>query len=433
MKKTLRQFWFMILLASSAVYALQPDTNTTQIKHVCTLPTNKILRIGCTHRCGKPYIAALNRAAEELHYRIRIFTLRKGKRNYDSVLSSVDAILSPGGHDIDPKYYTQFLSQKEKNKTYKLFNRYGKSNKKGKIRDQFEFGLFQRYFSDSRYKNIPVLGVCYGMQMLASVHHIPLYVDLPANIGIPARRKIYDQTQLDSNSHLLPYMGSHTFSGYKNHHQAINLEFYKKHKSLYPDAMITGISNHGKIAEVLEFADRPAVGVQFHPERSNAHVKKALYKKFLTDACNSVRLSTPNQKIKYGKMVHPNNKKVASALFTIKNTDSRELKKWKTRAQNGDPHALNMLGYFFQTGSKGLFRDYKKSIQCYQKTVSVSDRNKDRKYLAEAYYHLGYLFQVTKDYKKAYEMYVDAQVYGSKNAKKQLNDFCKIHKDACRD
>jgi gamma-glutamyl-gamma-aminobutyrate hydrolase PuuD len=263
----------------------------TQSSGICMLPPNKILRIGCTKRCNNHYVSALKEVAKELHYSIKVTTLKQNRRmNYKKLPSQIDAILSPGGHDIDPKYYTKNLSTKEKNRVNKQFKKYGKSNKKGLNRDRFEFTLFQHYFKDNSYKNIPVLGICYGTQMLAAVKGIPLYVDIPTNIKIPARRRINDKIYMNKKSTLFPYINRQSFKGYKNHHQAIDLKYYNSHKRKFSDTLITATSNGGKIAEVIEFTNRPAIGVQFHPERSNKKIKHAVIKKFLSDACRKVKL-----------------------------------------------------------------------------------------------------------------------------------------------
>jgi len=70
---------------------------------------------------------------------------------------------------------------------------------------------------------------------------------------------------------------------YENHHQAIDMEYFSVHRTRFLGVRITGTSHGGKIEE--EFDNRPAVGVQFHPERSDREVLEAVYGWFLTSAC----------------------------------------------------------------------------------------------------------------------------------------------------
>ena len=256
----------------------------------CTLPPERVIRVGCTHRCPRTYIDALNFVAKTLHYRVKVTTLQGGNVNFETLPKKIDAILSPGGNDIDPKYYIKHLSPQKKQATLLSFRKHGKTNTMGKKRDAFEYTLFrQHYFKDNAYRNMPVLGVCYGAQMLAAAKQIPLYVDIPTDLKIPARRKIHDAIYLNKKSHLFSYLKTQSFRGYKNHHQAIDLNFFSAHKRLFPHTKITATSNRGKIAEVIEFDNRPAVGVQFHPERSNEKTKKAVFSQFLINACRKIR------------------------------------------------------------------------------------------------------------------------------------------------
>lgn len=257
-------------------------------KTTCILPPNKTLRIGCTKRCNNYYISALKEVARDLSYTIKIISLNSKKLNYVQLPLEIDAILSPGGHDIAPKYYIKNVTNKKRKIIEKQFKKYGKSNKRGYARDKFEFELFQEYFKNEEYSEIPILGICYGMQMLAAVKGLPLYVDIPTNLKISARRKIKDSIHLSKKSVLMPYLKKQQFKGYKNHHQAIDLKYYNSNKVSFPNTLITATSNQGRIAEIIEFENRPAIGVQFHPERSDKIAKYAIFKKFLSDACRKV-------------------------------------------------------------------------------------------------------------------------------------------------
>jgi len=243
--------------------------------------------------CTNIYAKAIKESAERLKYNVKLITLNQKDRDYSSVLTQVDAIISPGGHDIEPKYYTQLLSQEDAKRVEVSFKKYGTTDTKGKYRDAFEFGLFKEYLENDKYKNLPVLGICYGMQMLAAVNKIPLYVDILTDINLSSRRKIYDTIVVKEESNLAQYIGNSEIKGYKNHHQAIHLKYFNdlQKKGFFSNVLITGVSNKGKIVEVIEFQNRPSMGVQFHPEKSSEKIRRSVFSSFLVNACKNKRRS----------------------------------------------------------------------------------------------------------------------------------------------
>jgi gamma-glutamyl-gamma-aminobutyrate hydrolase PuuD len=282
MKTLLITFFFLLFCVIATNYANANDGRS------CKLSPYEVITIGCTKKCSSSYTSAIREAAHKLNYRVKILTLMRYKNsNYNLIFSKIDAIISPGGHDIDPKYYTEFLSRENSMKIKRRFRRYGKSSAYGRVRDAFEYELFDYYFRNNSYKNIPVLGICYGMQMLAAVKEIPLYVHIPADVGIPARRRIHERIILNQNSSLMPFIRSNSLTGYKNHHQAVDIKYfnYFKNKGKFTDISISGTSNYGKLAEVLELHNRPVIGLQFHPERSTRKTRLAVFSHFLNNAC----------------------------------------------------------------------------------------------------------------------------------------------------
>lgn len=254
----------------------------------CALPEEMKLTVACTTKCPSSYINALKASAKQLHYNLKIVTLNNSTVEYKKILGSVDGILSPGGHDIQPKYFNTIVFDKQAHRRIdSLFKKYGKTSRKGRLRDAFEYALFQYYFSNERYSKLPILGVCYGMQMLASALYVPLYVDIKEEIGVSARRKVNDKVVFIKATEFSKFVDKKYLLGYKNHHQAINLNFFKKYKRLgfYKRIIISAVSNKGKIAEIMEYKGRPILGIQFHAERSVKATKEAVYHYFLINSC----------------------------------------------------------------------------------------------------------------------------------------------------
>lgn len=251
--------------------------------------TGDPLVVACTAACEEKYVRALEDAAAELKTKIRIVTLKSAGE-----LKSADAVLSPGGHDIDPKYFDRNLSPEGKRKAAELHAKFGNLTKDGvkkndpalSARDEFESRLITEYLENDAYRDLPFLGVCYGMQMLAAVKGIPLTVDLQDQLGIPARRKVEDLIQLKGSA-LEKMVASTSLPGFKNHHQSVDMGYWTHNAKKFGDVNITGTSHEGRVAEVMELTSRPAMGIQFHAEStaSDPQARLAPYKWLLEKAC----------------------------------------------------------------------------------------------------------------------------------------------------
>jgi gamma-glutamyl-gamma-aminobutyrate hydrolase PuuD len=249
----------------------------------CQLPPESVITVGCTDECGENYKNAIHEVASGLGYKVSFTVLAKNPS------AEVDAILSPGGDDIEPKHYVSGLPKVMKQKIEENYKKFGQTDDTQRARDAFEIEFFKKYFSDKRYQRTPALGICYGMQMLGVSTGLPLYVDIQDELGIPNRRKLDDTINFTDKSPLRKYFEGDTLQGRKNHHQAINLEYYKNNQPKYKNLKFTATSNGGKIGEVMEFSNRRAIGVQFHPERSNDTAKAAVFSWLLETACQGKR------------------------------------------------------------------------------------------------------------------------------------------------
>ncbi len=274
-------FIFLLLFFSSYSIASVSVLNTSKIK--CSLPKNQTLLIGCTNYCGRFNRWAIKWHAKRLGYKVRVINLRSKKQTIDH--SQVDAIIIPGGSDIDPKWYMEAVTPefKEYLEGIKHLTNYSKI---GKIRDEFEFNIIEEYFKNPAQKYQPMLGICRGMQALTVSQGIPLYVDIKHELGIKNRHYTLDRVTIHKEESLIKeILGRKKFRAVELHHQGLNLDYFYKHRENWPHLDVTALSNGNKIAEALEFYNRPVLGVQFHPEYTFGNTRKGIYRWLLKRAC----------------------------------------------------------------------------------------------------------------------------------------------------
>jgi putative glutamine amidotransferase len=199
-------------------------------------------------------------------------------------LDSVDGVLIPGGADIDPRYYAGEVTPELERYTRQNLELV-KFSEEGRRRDPFEFQLVKTYSANDRYSELPMLGICRGMQMMAVAQKIPLYLDIKTELGIPNRYRKFDVISPSSQSLMSSIYREKDVRGFKYHHQGIRVPYYEAHKADFEAVSVTAFSHDGKIAEALEYKHRPALGVQFHPEKSLTKTSAPVFRWFLTKAC----------------------------------------------------------------------------------------------------------------------------------------------------
>lgn len=244
----------------------------------CELPRGEVITIGCTYNCDFFYRARLTMNAWSMGHSIEIIDL--STQTPQAALAKADAVLVPGGADINPDYYSVPALKTYIENNRSLF----KFTEEGKKRDGFEHELVKLYSSDEKYKDLPMLGICRGLQMMAVAKGIPLYLDLEAEVGISNRMNQFDKIERRPSS-LMSKIYSEDVKGFKIHHQGIRVPYFSENESQYPNVKLTAFSHDNKIAEAIEYSDRPALGVQYHPERSFSAASTPIFKWFLTKAC----------------------------------------------------------------------------------------------------------------------------------------------------
>ena len=213
-------------------------------------------KIGITvsPRRGEPYYLPYRKAVEAAG--AEPVELPPGTRS----LPDVDGLLLPGGWDVDPAFYGE-----------------KKDDKVGPIdRELDETEL--RLFAQARQKEIPVLGICRGQQVInvalggSLVQHLDDH-----DVRGFGRSHLAHTIEVDPSSELGQAAGEHKVRVNSFHHQAI--------RRLAPGLHQTAKGEDGTV-EGVESDDGLIVAVQCHPEELTTDLPWArrLFERFVARA-----------------------------------------------------------------------------------------------------------------------------------------------------
>lgn len=189
------------------------------------------------------------------------------KSNCCQIVSMLDGLLVPGGHDIDPELYGE-----EKHESCGSFTRY---------EDEYDMELIKEAVVQKK----PVLAICRGMQVVNAMYSGTLYQDIPTQCpGALIHTRIhpveekFHTVQLEKESYLAKLLGeAEEIIVNSSHHQAV--------KKVAKGFKVTAKAPDG-IIEAIENADASVLCVQWHPERLQ---NMEIYKKFIEDFVNRCR------------------------------------------------------------------------------------------------------------------------------------------------
>jgi len=164
----------------------------------------------------------------------------------DVLLDRVDALMLAGGADIDPASYGA-EPHPETRGTWP-------------DRDAFELALARRALE----RDMPVLGICRGMQLLNVALGGTLVQHLPEALGVETHRTVAGtfsehHVRLDSDSLACAAAGVERFVVWSHHHQGVD--------QLGEGLKVSGWSLEDELPEAIELpGKRFALGVIWHPE-----------------------------------------------------------------------------------------------------------------------------------------------------------------------
>jgi putative glutamine amidotransferase len=169
-------------------------------------------------------------------------------RNPDQLLQRIDGLIVSGGVDVDPAFYGADPHPETKGCTPE--------------RDEFEIALIRR----AAELDMPVLGVCRGMQVLNIAFGGTLIQHLPETFGHEDHRRVpgnFDEAdhdvRLTPDSLAAAAAGELLHTTKSHHHQGVD--------EVGAGLIVTGTSAVDDLVEAIELPDRRFVlGVQWHPE-----------------------------------------------------------------------------------------------------------------------------------------------------------------------
>lgn len=175
----------------------------------------------------------------------------------DDVLSIVDGIVISGGDNHIPP---------------SLYGKKSASYHPGELRAKYEIALFKKALK----LNIPILGICNGMQVMnvalgGTLSDIQNHKQ-PAPTNIPYHSiKIFDDTKLFEIADK-----KHNYNVNSTHMQAIC--------DLGQNLIISSVAEDG-IIESIEYTKHDfVIGVEWHPEYKNSKLDENLFKAFINKA-----------------------------------------------------------------------------------------------------------------------------------------------------
>ena len=196
--------------------------------------------------------------------------LVRNEKSIVEFVDDIDGLLLPGGGDIHPENFNQEWHPKIK---------YVNAD-----RDELELSLFEEAYK----KDIPVLGICLGIQIMNVAMGGSVYQDIDTVYPKEAlthqkiNKKDSEHTiEIEPNSRLLKIIGESVVDVNSAHHQAVD--------DIGEGFVVTAHSSDG-IVEAIENQSRAfMIGVQYHPERMlstqefREHSNK-LFREFIKEA-----------------------------------------------------------------------------------------------------------------------------------------------------
>lgn len=180
-------------------------------------------------------------------------------QSLNELISRLDGLIIPGGDDVDPRFYNE-SPVKEIGFVDREF-------------DLFEMDVYRK----ARERQIPIMGICKGEQLINVTEGGSLYQDIPTQLKgsqrVVHRKRVngstaltYHNVDLERDSTLFKLFKSDRIKTNSFHHQGV--------KVLAPGFKAMARAEDGLIEAYESIKGSPVLAVQFHPELMREHDPK---------------------------------------------------------------------------------------------------------------------------------------------------------------
>jgi putative glutamine amidotransferase len=171
--------------------------------------------------------------------------------------SRIDGLLLPGSRDMDPKFYHEEPHPKLRPMSIE--------------RTETEFAMLR----ETGKREIPVLGICGGMQLLNVFYGGSLYQDICSclPLSLSHEKGAVHDVAIENESLLHDVIGANEIPVKSYHHQSV--------KDLGKGLSISARASDGIIEGIESEAERRILGIQWHPEREDSESSDRIFKWFI--------------------------------------------------------------------------------------------------------------------------------------------------------
>jgi len=198
----------------------------------------------------------------------------------EQTLALLDGLLLAGGADIDPGTYGQ--------------SAHAETVDTVPARDAFEIALTRGAIE----RDLPVLGICRGMQLINVARGGTLQQHLPERVGHDEHRRVIGsfagsdhEVALVAGSLAARAAGESSHQTLSHHHQGVD--------RLGDGLVVSGVSSLDELPEAIELPERRFVlGVQWHPE---ADTTSTVIAAFVTEAAAAAAVLSGHDVLSNGR------------------------------------------------------------------------------------------------------------------------------------
>ena len=156
-------------------------------------------------------------------------------KDIEGLLNRLDGLILSGGDDVWPERYGR--------------TRHARTNLVSKERDTFDFQLVRQALD----MDIPMLGICHGIQLINVVMGGTLIQD------IPSHSKVTHKVTVERGTRLYEFLKTDELMVNSSHHQAID--------RLGEELKVSATAEDGIVEAVEGTRHSLVMGIQWHPER----------------------------------------------------------------------------------------------------------------------------------------------------------------------